>query len=152
MENESTAHLPGTWKLLSCSLRVVSDDGIETFRVGPFGKDPQGRITMTSEGYFSVLSTSAEATTKGNISKWSLARDEDIANVARQMVTYCGPYRTYQDGDNLILSISVEVALDPNIIGTAMERICSIRTTEDSKVQMTLKGREQHTMIVSRNL
>lgn len=151
MESVSTAPLWGTWKLVSCRLRTISNEGVESFQVGPFGSDPLGRITMTPDGYFSVLSTSTEATSQGHISNWSTGLAEDIATVARPMVTYCGPFSAWKEGQDSVLCIDVEVALNPTLIGATMKRIWTIRQ-ENKRILLALKGKEQHTMPVSLSL
>lgn len=152
MAHTSPSSLLGTWRLVSCRLRITShDDGIESFRLGPFGETPLGRLTMTPNGYFSVLATSAEGSTQSRTSTWSEAQDRDIVNAARPMVAYCGPYKTRQEAQDKILSIGVEVALDPTIIGTDVKRTWDIRT-EGDRMLLTLGAIEEHIMKVGPDL
>ncbi|CEJ87730.1 hypothetical protein VHEMI04496 [[Torrubiella] hemipterigena] len=61
------------------------------------------------------------------------------------MVTYCGLFSVCKEGQDSILCIDVEVALNPTLIGVTMKRIWTIRQ-ENNRILLALKGKEQHTM------
>lgn len=113
--------LHGAWRLLSFDLHSASaPDAPALFQ--PLGESPLGRILFSSTGYMSCLLTSLNAATPIESTSWAGATDEEILNASRSMTTYCGPYTTFEEDGDQLLSTAVEIALDPNWIGKPQVR------------------------------
>jgi hypothetical protein len=122
----------GVWKLLSVEL--LNDEGQPIAQsMGPI---PLGRFAFSPEGYVSVLLTNPDLgreAFKDGV-PWRQATDTNIATVARLATSYSGPFRFSSDAGTPTLIKKVEVALDPNWIGTDHAREFSFREEGGKKI------------------
>jgi hypothetical protein len=102
--------LSGVWNLISFDYLINGTSILQ-----PNGPHPLGKIAIMPEGYLSVQITTPEAAVPiPNDVKWGDATDEAIAAIARPYVSYCGSYNTSYVGEQLVITTSVDVALDPS--------------------------------------
>jgi len=126
--------IPGLWSLVSFDLMLNGTSILQ-----PNGPDPLGKLVATEDGYLSVLITTPEtAIPLPNGTKWSDGTDAELAALARPMVTYCGKYTTGYEGDQLVLTTHVDVALNPGMIGVPQPRNVSF-VTENGTTYTLLK-------------
>jgi hypothetical protein len=139
-------NISGVWSLLSFDLMVNN-----TSIMQPNGPNPLGKLTITPEGYLSVLITTSETLIPlANGTKWKDGTDAELAALARPMVAYCGTYNTSYDGAQLVMMTEVDVALDPAMIERVQRRNVSF-VEENGKEYMFLKpqGTTRSTLPVS---
>lgn len=102
----------GAWRLISCELRNA------TGQVGyPMGKDAQGYIMYSREGYISVAFMSTGRTPFAS-EDLRAGRVEEKVQAFDAYFSYCGRYEVR--GETVIHHI--EVSLFPNWIGKSQER------------------------------
>ena len=103
-------NIAGVWNLVSFNFLVNGTSILQ-----PNGPHPLGKIAIMPEGYLSVQITTPEAAVPipGGV-KWGDASDAEIAAIARPYVAYSGKYVTSYVGDQLVLTTTVDVALDPS--------------------------------------
>ncbi|KAK4032941.1 Lipocalin-like domain-containing protein [Parachaetomium inaequale] len=103
-------NIAGVWNLISFNYLLNGTSILQ-----PNGPHPLGKITIMPEGYLSVQITTPEAAVPipGGV-KWGDASDAEIAAIARPYVAYSGKYVTSYVGDQLVLTTTVDVALDPS--------------------------------------
>ncbi|KYK62150.1 hypothetical protein DCS_03297 [Drechmeria coniospora] len=143
--DESNSSLWGLWNLNSCHMSVHSGGaGGGNSSVTPFGEKPLGRISITREGYLSAMVTSVEGAAPRTGTEWPLATEADIVRSARPMVAYCGVCRTWKEGETMFLATKIELALDPNMIGTDRVRVAEVRE-EGGRTFLTLKPLQEFT-------
>ncbi|KAK3935557.1 Lipocalin-like domain-containing protein [Diplogelasinospora grovesii] len=130
----------GAWKLLSFSLSLVEKPEEPIFR--PLGDAPLGRIAFSSNGFMSCLLMPKSNAEPLDTSLWAQASDDDILRVARPFTAYCGPFRTYEENGNAMLSTMVDVSLDPNWIGGPQVRKWSVRS-EGGRELLTLQPAQE---------
>jgi hypothetical protein len=53
---------------------------------------------------------------------WAVAPDDEVANVARMMTTYCGYFKLFEEDGGLRLATEVDIALDPSWIKSTQTR------------------------------
>jgi hypothetical protein len=122
----------------------------ETHVAQPLGPSPIGRVVFTSDGFMSCLLRSAAAvTTLADERSWNKATDEEVVHMARSVITYCGYYHFSNEGGVPLLSTHVDVALDPNWIGSQQIRKREIEQTSDGKTILKLEPVNQFKMQVS---
>jgi len=102
-------NIAGVWNLISFNYFLNGTSVLQ-----PNGPHPLGKITIMPEGYLSVQITTPEAAVPipGGV-KWGDASDAEIAAIARPYVAYSGRYVTSYIGSQLVLTTTVDVALDP---------------------------------------
>lgn len=110
----------GTWQCVSAL--TFSDAAYTQTLNEPFGPKPLGRVTFTPDGYMSAILTHPDYAAPLDKPWRSGATDAEVAQVARAMSSYCGPYQVSQREGETFLSTSVEISLEPNWIGTIQER------------------------------
>jgi hypothetical protein len=126
--------LAGVWNLVSFNFLLNGTSILQ-----PNGPHPLGKITIMPEGYLSVQITTPEAAVPiPNGVKWGDATDEEIAAIARPFVSYSGRYQTSQVGEQLVLTTTVDVALDPSWMALPQHRNVSF-VYEDGRQYMLLK-------------
>jgi hypothetical protein len=129
--------LAGAWKLIS--FEVFSDDAPGSKPIAkPHGELPFGRIVFTPSGYMTATLTPRERAMPLKTSEWIEASDKDVVFVARGMTTYSGPYRLFEEGEELRLHCDVEIALNPNWIGKPQLRKVTIHE-EKGHMYLTLR-------------
>jgi hypothetical protein len=103
----------GTWRLISWELR--DGDGHVSY---PMGKQPQGRLTYTPDGYVSVLITGRDRQRiiPGDA---SIGIPEATITAARRSISYAGSYT--RDGDEIVHH--VELSSFPDWVGTDQQRL-----------------------------
>jgi hypothetical protein len=125
--------LSGVWSLVSFNVMANNISVLQ-----PNGPNPLGKLSITADGYLSVLITTPEkAIPLPEGVKWSNASDSAIADIARPMVAYCGKVNTSYVGEQLVLTTQVDVALNPVWIGTAQSRNVSF-VNENGRPYMLL--------------
>ena len=103
--------LIGSWLLRGWT--VTDDRGV----THPFGTDPVGSIMYSADGRMSALiSRGDRSPLPGN--RPSDASDAELAAGFLSFFCYTGPWRV--DGDTVIHTL--EVALNPNLVGTEQRR------------------------------
>jgi hypothetical protein len=70
--------------------------------------------------------------------RWAKATDEVIGPIARPFVTYCGRYETGYEGDQLVLSTDVDIALDVWYMERIQKRSVTFEYGDDGKELMVL--------------
>jgi hypothetical protein len=113
--------LPGLWNLLASDLLFNNTLVRQTH-----GPNPLGKILITTGGYMSVLITTPNLTPLPKGTAWQDGADADVATIAREVTTYCGKYKTSSVGQQLLLTIDVDVAMDPAWIGKPQTRNVSL--------------------------
>lgn len=131
------AQLVGVWKLVSYGLFAVAGDD-STPVLLPYGDNPFGRIFFTDFGYMNATLTSEDRAKPIQSGPFHLASDEDIASVARDMITYSGPYKLSKGDNGLVLVVQVEIALDASWIGGPQIRGVELHMNE-GKEYLTLR-------------
>jgi hypothetical protein len=126
--------LAGVWNLVSFNYLLNGTTVLQ-----PNGPHPLGKIAIMPEGYLSVQITTPEAAVPiPNGVKWGDATDEEIAVIARPYVSYSGRYQTSYVGEQLLLTTTVDVALDPSWMTRPQRRNVTF-VNEDGKDYMLLK-------------
>ncbi len=102
-------NIAGVWNLVSFNYLLNGTSVLQ-----PNGPHPLGKITIMAEGYLSVQITTPEAAVPipGGV-RWGDASDAEIAAIARPYVAYSGKYVTSYVGDQLVLTTTVDVSLNP---------------------------------------
>ncbi len=111
--------LIGAWKLLSYVEKPV--DGSEPFY--PMGKEPQGIIMYTPDGYMSAQLMDPDRP-KFASGDWFRGTPEEIKEEALGYIAYSGPFHT--DEEKQHLTHSMFVSLFPNWLGQTQPRIVKI--------------------------
>lgn len=126
--------LAGVWNLVSFNYLL---NGISVLQ--PNGPHPLGKIAIMPEGYVSVQITTPEAAVPipGGV-KWGDGSAEALALIARPYVSYAGRYKTSYVGEQLVLTTTVDVALDPSWMLRPQRRNVTF-VTENGKQYMLLK-------------
>jgi hypothetical protein len=111
--------LVGAWKLVSYVEKPV--DGSEPSY--PMGKEPQGIIMYTPDGYMSaqLMHPGRPKFASGD---WFRGTDEEIREEALGYIAYCGPFHT--DEEKQHLTHSMFVSLFPNWLGQTQPRVVKI--------------------------
>jgi hypothetical protein len=126
--------IAGVWALVSFDFFINGTSVLQ-----PNGPHPLGRIAIMPEGYISVQITTPEAAVPiPNGVKWGDATDAEIGPIARPYVSYSGRYNTSYDGEQLVLTTTVDVALDPSWMTRPQRRNVSF-VEENGKQYMLLK-------------
>ena len=107
--------LVGTWRLVS----YVTEETESKTTYKPFGDNPSGLITYTSDGYIIYIIT--DPTRKPPAEP--KATDAEAAQLYRTMVAYAGRYKT--DGDKLI--VNPEIASSPAVVGTELTYVFEVK-------------------------
>jgi hypothetical protein len=138
---EAKERMIGAWTLLSFNTTLTSPTGTQT-TIQNFGPTPLGRLLFTSDGW---ISTSGNDPSKLIVPSvpWLVAPDQEIAAVARYVLSYWGAYRVFVldegEGEGEVrFETEVHFALDPSLIGTKQERKVEFRQ-EDGKELLVLR-------------
>jgi hypothetical protein len=120
----------GVWRLLSFDLKSDASERASVI-AQPYGPKPLGRIFFTSGGYMNATLTNPEPSKSFEPTlTMRTALDKDVAAVARSLTTYCGPFETYEENGQIMLSTDVHVALDPTFYGTKQVRRVQFKSEE----------------------
>lgn len=74
---------------------------------------------------------------------WLQASEGEIAAASKPMAAYCGHYRTWKQDGTTLLATKVEMALDPNMIGTNQVRQVDLKAC-GPQLQLTLMVNDEH--------
>jgi hypothetical protein len=107
--------LVGTWRLVS----LVSEETESKAVHKPYGDNPSGLISYTSDGYLVYIIT--DPTRRPPAAP--KATDTEAAQLYRTMGAYAGRYKT--DNDKLI--VNPEVASSPALVGTEQTYIFEVK-------------------------
>ena len=111
--------LIGAWKLVSYVEKPV-DGSAPTY---PFGKDAQGIIMYTHDGFMSAqLSVRERAPFASD--DWSKGKPDEFAAAAGSYFAYTGPFEV--DEEKQSLSHSMFISLFPNWIGQTQPRVVRV--------------------------
>jgi hypothetical protein len=108
------ANLIGAWTLESYESRSIDGSSV-TY---PLGRDAQGIIMYTPDGYMSAQLMRSGRTPFRHDDADSAERDE-LAAAAGGYFSYAGPYTVVRDG---LIAHHVALSLIPNWIGTTLYR------------------------------
>jgi hypothetical protein len=130
--DDSSKSLAGAWKLTGWTIRVVG----ETEDKEPFGPDPKGRLVMTSDGHWIVITTGANR-------RPAKTAEEKIA-LFDSVLAYSGKYTV--EGDQIIIGVDMsanEVFTGDNQVQTRFFKLDGekliIRTPEINSAAMAGK-------------
>jgi hypothetical protein len=139
--------ISGVWNLISQDYIYLPNN---TSILQPFGPNPSGKLTMTNDGYISVVISNPDVARLPNGTTWSNTTDAQAATIAKAVVAYCGEFNTFHEGDQLVLTTVVDVSLNPEWVGTTQRRNVSF-VEEDGENYMVLKpvGNSVRTLPVS---
>lgn len=114
--------LTGVWALDSALLHqsaTLTDTPVPY----PLNDFILGRALFTSGGYMNGTVTlnhyEKSTLSTGN---WSALTDDEILTIVRTMSTYSGPWRLYEQDNEVWLSVDVEIALNPSWEGSPQLR------------------------------
>jgi hypothetical protein len=107
--------LVGTWRLVS----LVSEETESKAVYKPYGDNPSGLITYTSDGHIIYIIT--DPTRRPPAAP--KATDTEAAQLYRTMGAYAGRYKT--DNDKLI--VNPEVASSPALVGTEQTYVFEVK-------------------------
>jgi hypothetical protein len=125
---EARERLVGAWTLLSFTTTVTSPTGTTTI-THPMGSQPLGRLIFTSDGWISTFGNDPSKMLIPS-TPWIVAQDEEIALVARNIMSYLGVFRIFIVDGEVRLETEVHVSLDPSWIGTKQERRVELKVEE----------------------
>ncbi len=121
---EAAAPLIGTWSLVSVT--ATAADG--TVDPEPYGSDPTGYLTYSSNGYMQViLAFSDRAMLSGH---WRMSPPEERAAAFATSLSYAGRF-SVADGE---VTHHAEVSSEPNRVGTSQVRTI---TWQDGELTLT---------------
>jgi Lipocalin-like domain len=122
--------LIGVWKLISVNVTAGSPGS-------NYGPSPIGRLIVTSDGYLNAMITDPEQINLPNGTTWDNATDAEVAQIARLMVVYEGPFTVQTKGNDTSLHTNIEISLTPSLVGTEQVRD-AILEDKDGKSILTL--------------
>ena len=122
--------LIGVWKLISVNVTAGSPGS-------NYGPKPIGRLIVTSDGYLNAMITDLGQINLPNGTTWNNATDAEVAQIARLMVVYEGPFTVQTTGNNTSLHTNVEISLMPDLVGTVQVRDALLED-RDGKSILTL--------------
>jgi Lipocalin-like domain len=108
----------GTWRLRSHESRM--GDGRVRY---PFGRDAQGYLTYTAEGYMSVAIMGTHRPRFLAANDFTEGTSEEQLAAGKQYLSYAGTYELREDG---IILHHVEISLFPNWVGGVQERFYTL--------------------------
>src|SRR5690242_14621488 len=111
--------LIGAWKLVSYVEKPL--DG--SAPIYPFGKDAQGIIMYTHDGFMSAQLSVRERAPFAS-EDWLKGKPEEFAAAAQSYFAYTGPFQV--DEEKQSLSHSMFISLFPNWIGQTQPRIVQL--------------------------
>jgi hypothetical protein len=109
----------GTWRLVSVESRTA--DGRVRY---PYGRDAQGYLVYSAEGYMCVAIMAAQRQHFAAANDASEGTPEELAAAGKLYVSYAGPYSIQAGG---IIRHQVEVSFFPNWIGGTQERLYAFK-------------------------
>ncbi|KLU87026.1 hypothetical protein MAPG_06032 [Magnaporthiopsis poae ATCC 64411] len=130
--NSRMVKITGVWNLVSFNVYLNG-----TIVRQPNGPHPLGKAIILP-GYISFHITTPEAAVPlPNETRWRDGTDHDIAEIARPHVSYCGRWTAAYLGEQLQLTTTVDVSLDPSWIPRPQRRNASF-VEENGKSYMLL--------------
>ncbi|RDL40508.1 uncharacterized protein BP5553_00487 [Venustampulla echinocandica] len=132
---KNAARVEGAWELVSFIL--YAGESLTPIAT-PLGEKPLGRIMFLPSGYMSCTLTNPDAAKPIQAPQWAVASDDEIVSISRAMTTYCGHFRTFEENGDLMLATKVDIALDPNWIGSVQTRKVILHEAQGTRF-MTLK-------------
>ncbi|MDB5143438.1 MAG: lipocalin-like protein [Mucilaginibacter sp.] len=121
--------LIGAWSLVSYETKNA-----EGHADNPLGKDAQGIIMYTPDGYMSAQIMKADRPLFKN-SDLNVATHDEFANAAASYLAYSGPF--YVDEEKKSLRHAMTVSLFPNWLGQVQVRLVSL---EDGLLHLGADG------------
>ncbi|KAK7943624.1 uncharacterized protein PG986_012737 [Apiospora aurea] len=141
-EEEMSAQLAGSWRIRSFEL---TNDPNSTARITtvnrPCGRRPLGSLVLSRDPpYLCCMLTSAEAAQPIPSPIYTTASDAEVLRVARPLLACMGRYELLrkEGGQGWLLKTSVDVAVDPNWMGTDQIQTIGLRE-EDGNLIMVLR-------------
>ena len=119
--------LVGAWTLIEYSAHSPTD---ESDKIWPMGKNAQGIIMYTPDGYMS-----AQLQTPGVAAFDPPGTDKDWAEVGKRYVAYTGRFFLDEKGDSKgpILVHEMRNSNLPRLVGDRQRRLCEIKDESDGK-------------------
>lgn len=118
--------LVGTWKLHSYVSRPCGQDGPVGY---PMGKDVQGYIIYSSDGFMS-----AQLMTPGSVNYSSEdflhPKQDEAADAARHYLAYSGPFEILEREGKPVVKHHTDISVVPNWAGHHQLRFCDWRGDE----------------------
>ncbi|GAQ47706.1 lipocalin-like domain-containing protein [Aspergillus tubingensis] len=109
----------GSWRLDSFVSEPLS--GEESYNQFPFGKDAQGFIIYTEDGYMSahlMKPGAPRCATNGFLE----APNDELGVAMKHFLAYAGRFEIHEQADGLYLRHNIEVSSYPDWLGTVQER------------------------------
>ena len=118
--------LTGTWKLVSYVSKPSDCSGPNGY---PMGKDVQGYIMYTADGFMSAQLMAPGSLKYTNNDVFDVA-EKEAADASRHYLAYSGPYEIEILEGKPILKHRMDVSLVPNWAGTHQLRRCELKGDE----------------------
>jgi hypothetical protein len=115
--------LVGTWTITS--VNVDRNDGT---KVQPFGPNPKGALTLTSDGHFSLVNTRPGRSKFASSNRLEGTAEENKATT-QGVLAYFGTY-TVNEGEKMF-TLRIEASSFPNDEGTEQKRLVTSLTGDD---------------------
>jgi ABC-type cobalamin transport system ATPase subunit len=132
-----------TWRLVS--FEAQNADGRVTH---PFGPNPQGFLTYTTDGRMAGQIGRSDRPHLG-VADWLAASDAEIAAAARDYFAYCG---TYEFRGTTVVH-RVDLSLIPNRIGGELVRVVALNgDTLTLSTPYPVRGQQQAATLVWRRM
>ncbi|KAF5227420.1 hypothetical protein FAUST_11791 [Fusarium austroamericanum] len=114
--------LIGSWSLISSRTEIYDSPATEPSILYTIGKDAQGIIMFSPDGYVST-----QLMRPGAI-KWKSSNlldgtTEELADAARHFLAYAGSFDVEARGDETLIYISVDLCSFANWLGDRQERV-----------------------------
>ncbi|KAK8085381.1 hypothetical protein PG997_006652 [Apiospora hydei] len=142
-EEEMSSQLAGSWRIRSFEL---TNDPNSTERITivnrPCGRQPLGSLVLNQDPpYLCCMLTSTEAAQPIPSAIYTTASDEEVLRVARPLLSCMGRYELLRQegGHGWMLKTSVDVAVDPNWMGTDQIQTVELREEYDGTMIMVLR-------------
>jgi hypothetical protein len=117
--------LVGTWNITS--VNVDRNDGT---KVQPFGPNPKGVLTLTSDGHFTLVNTRPGRSKFASNNRLEGTPDENKATV-QGVLAYFGTY-TVNEGEKMF-TLRIDASSFPNDEGTEQKRLITALTGDEMK-------------------
>jgi hypothetical protein len=125
--------LMGAWELVEYSAFPIDDPSKKIF---PMGKDAQGIIMYTHNGYMSAqIQVPGQKPFQSNDLNGHTT--EELAESAKNYFAYTGPFYLDEAGDEPILMHHMTLSLLPNWLGNTQRRLMKI-SKEGDDIYLTL--------------
>jgi hypothetical protein len=92
LAQDTARQLAGSWKLTSWTIQIVGGDVTE-----PFGRNPKGRVLITTDGYAAFVIAAAN--------RKPAANDAESAALLKTLMVYTGPFTI--EGDKFTTKVDI---------------------------------------------